>query len=89
MRETISAGEVNKYTYCPYQWYYGRIHGDKALRAKYRELHPGTDDTKAFRQGKAFHRRFGRYEGLKRGLAWASVIAALGLLLFIVLRYII
>ena len=26
-RETISAHEINKYDYCPYQWYYERLYG--------------------------------------------------------------
>ncbi len=30
-RTTISASEVNRYTYCPYQWYYERYYGRSKL----------------------------------------------------------
>ena len=29
---TISANEINKFAYCPYQWYYERLYGRKRLR---------------------------------------------------------
>ena len=29
---TISANEINKFSYCPYQWYYERLYGRKRLR---------------------------------------------------------
>ncbi len=31
-KKPISASEINRYTYCPYQWYYERIYGAKELR---------------------------------------------------------
>ncbi len=31
-KETISANEINKFAYCPYQWYYERFYGRKKLR---------------------------------------------------------
>ncbi len=31
-RKTISANEINKFAYCPYQWYYERLYGRKKLR---------------------------------------------------------
>ena len=31
-KETISANEINKFAYCPYQWYYERLYGRKKLR---------------------------------------------------------
>ena len=34
-RETISAHEINKYDYCPYQWYYERLYGRAELRRLY------------------------------------------------------
>lgn len=29
--DTISASEINRYTYCPYQWFYERVYGRKEL----------------------------------------------------------
>jgi len=28
---TLSASEMNRYTYCPYQWYYEKVYGRKEL----------------------------------------------------------
>ncbi len=64
--EDISAGEVNRYIYCSYQWYYTRIHGDKELRALYRSLNPGGVENRAFSRGRDFHENFGKHERLKR-----------------------
>ena len=36
-RKAISAHEINKYVYCPYQWYYERLYGRKELRRLYQE----------------------------------------------------
>lgn len=36
-KKTISAHELNKYAYCPYQWYYERFYGRKELRQLYQE----------------------------------------------------
>ena len=33
----ISASELNRYSYCPYQWYYERLYGMKELRRLYQE----------------------------------------------------
>ena len=37
-RQRLSANEVNKFTYCPYQWYYERLYGIKELRQMKTEL---------------------------------------------------
>lgn len=31
-KRTVTANEINKYCYCPYQWYYERLYGRKELR---------------------------------------------------------
>lgn len=36
-KNTITANEINKFCYCPYQWYYGRIYGSKELQRLSRE----------------------------------------------------
>ncbi len=48
-KNTISANEINKFSYCPYQWYYERYYGRKELRllAKQRNEDLGLTD---FRQ---------------------------------------
>lgn len=36
-KEFISANEINKFIYCPYQWYYEKQYGIAHLRKLYRE----------------------------------------------------
>ena len=80
---TISAHEINKFTYCPHQWYYERMHGAKALRAlhKARNERLGLEDATAanLARGLRFHSGFGvRGWGrvALRLLAVAAVVAA-------------
>ena len=60
-RKTISAHELNKYAYCPYQWYYERLYGRKELRRLYQERNQRlglTDSMESrFRRGEAYHKR--------------------------------
>jgi len=82
-KDTISANEVNKFTYCPHQWYYERLHGAKALRARYVERNErlGLVDSAgaAFRKGQSFHSGYGRRGRLARALGWLllALVAAL------------
>ncbi|MFI3175300.1 MAG: hypothetical protein R3Y53_08935 [Bacillota bacterium] len=36
-KKAISASEINRFAYCPYQWYYERIYGKKELLRLRRE----------------------------------------------------
>jgi hypothetical protein len=61
-----SASEVNRFCYCPMQWYYTRVHGAAALRQMKKELNAemgwDTSGETAFDKGRDFHRRYtGRY----------------------------
>ena len=60
-RETISAHEINKYDYCPYQWYYERLYGRAELRRLYTErnarLHLEDSMSANFRKGEGYHQR--------------------------------
>lgn len=59
--KTISASELNKFTYCPFQWYYERLYGRKELRRLARErnerLHLKDTTFSNLRQGELYHRR--------------------------------
>ena len=49
-KETLSAHELNKYTYCPYQWYYEKTYGRaelRRMRKEYLEELGLEDSTKA------------------------------------------
>ncbi|MBQ2924564.1 MAG: hypothetical protein IJE57_03220 [Anaerotignum sp.] len=60
-RKTLSAHEISKYDYCPYQWYYERLYGRKELRRLYIERNERLqlEDSLAseFRKGEQYHRR--------------------------------
>lgn len=60
-RKTISAHEINKYDYCPYQWYYERLYGRAELRRLYAERNERLqlDDSQKsrFQKGEEYHRR--------------------------------
>ena len=60
-RKTISAHELNKYAYCPYQWYYERLYGRKELRKRYQERNERlglTDSMESrFQSGEAYHKK--------------------------------
>lgn len=85
-RKTISAHEISKYDYCPYQWYYERLYGRRELRRLYTErnerLHLEDSLASEFRKGEKYHRS--SYFSLRlRRAAWKLllllfVVAALG-----------
>jgi len=87
----ISAHEVNKFTYCPHQWYYERVYGAKAIRAKYRERNErlGLEDAAgaSFVKGLLFHGGYGArpwWVWVWRGLVLAvAAVAAVALWLVI------
>ena len=60
-RKTLSAHEISKYDYCPYQWYYERLYGRKELRRLYVERNErlNLEDSLVsdFRKGEKYHRR--------------------------------
>ena len=76
-RRTLSAHEISKYEYCPYQWYYERLYGRKELRrlcAERKErLHLEKDISSRFQKGEAYHRRSYVFLQWKRRL-WKIVV---------------
>lgn len=60
--EIISAGEVNRYTYCPYQWYYERLYGKKYISEKKKALNKTlgikVNSKNKFTRGVRFHNRY-------------------------------
>ena len=76
-RKTLSAHEISKYDYCPYQWYYERLYGRKELRRLYveRNTRLNLEDSLAseFRKGEKYHRR--SYLLLKfRRIFWKLIV---------------
>lgn len=80
----LSASELNKYAYCPYQWYYERIYGRKELRRLYQERNErlGLTDgqTGNFARGLHYHeksyRRLIRRGRLRKLAAFLLMVGA-------------
>ena len=76
-RKTLSAHEISKFDYCPYQWYYERLYGRKELRRLYTErnerLHLEDSLASRFWKGEEYHRKSYRLLKLKRTL-WKVVV---------------
>ena len=79
-KKTVTANEINKFCYCPYQWYYERLYGTKELRRLANERNEAlglTDRTQSnFEQGLEYHSR-----AKFRGGAGRIIIAFLLILL--------
>lgn len=60
--EKITANEINKFVYCPYQFYYERMYGKqeiRLIRANLLEEKGYTDKTKSkLRKGLDFHKNY-------------------------------
>lgn len=91
----ISASELNRYSYCPYQWYYERLYGMKELRRLYQERNErlGLTDKAAgnFTRGLEHHRKSYRRlrwrTRLRRFAAVLVLLILLGLIGYFWVRY--
>ena len=74
-RGKISANEINRFVYCPYQWYYGRYYGQTALKEQYKALGSKSSKTENhFAKGVKFHKAYYRSYRIKRVLIFLGVI---------------
>lgn len=78
----ISANEINRFTYCPYQWYYGKIYGQKALKEKYQALDRKTSQHEGnFKKGLHFHKQYYDQYRIKRTM---QILLIILIIIFIV-----
>ncbi len=81
----ISANEINKFVYCPYQWYYERAYGKKHIRMLYNQRNErlGLPDSlqSNFVKGQAFHNKYSGVSYGKYALAAFIIIAVIGVVL--------
>ena len=79
--KSISANEVNKFLYCPYQWYYERLYGSAEIRELYKERNErlGLHDIaySNFKKGQAYHAEFESAAQAGRGFKWFVRIAVI------------
>lgn len=85
-KKTITPSEINKYMYCPYQWYYERMYGAKELRRLKKEavssLNITGSSNNRFQKGLRFHKNYMRIYRIKR------IAMLVGILLLIFILYI-
>ena len=71
-RDYFSANDINKYTYCSYQWYYEKVYGQKELRRLYNERNKelGLDGktTSNLVRGQKFHSKYYKKDKFSRNL---------------------
>lgn len=88
--KTLSPNEMNKYTYCKYQWYYEKKYGTKTLRelVKQRNEELGLDDKtySNFQRGLEYHSRYHFIYKLKQLIIKLLLIAIVVLVVVLVLR---
>lgn len=76
----LSANEINRFLYCPYQWYYGRYYGQTALKEQYKALGSKSSKTEAnFTKGIKFHKAYYRNYRIRR------ILIAIVLILLVIL----
>ena len=84
----ISANEVNRYIYCPYQWYYGRVYGQKTLKEKYKALDRKTSGHEVnFKKGLRFHQNYYKKYRMKRRIEYVVVIIFICLLIGSIMKW--
>ncbi len=61
-KRTISASEINRFVYCNYQWYYGKIYGSTRLRElvneRNKKLKSKDEALSNFKKGLDYHSNY-------------------------------
>lgn len=94
--EKISANEINKYTFCPYQWYYERLYGQKNIRQKYKQEKPKKEKEEIlktqnktlnnFSKGRNFHNNY-RKKRMYILICKILLLIILSVIIIILLKY--
>lgn len=84
----ISANEINRFVYCPYQWYYGRYYGQTALKEKYKALKDKNSKVESnFKKGLRFHKKYYMQYRFQKALRVLMVITLIGFGIWVVMRW--
>lgn len=89
-KDMITPNDINKFCYCPYQWYYEKIYGKKELRRLYgerlSELGISSLQGKNFERGRKFHDSFLSKYRLKRFMHLAFIMLAITIVVYLLLK---
>lgn len=85
----ITPSEINKFVYCPYQWFYERKYGTTELRRLAAENRSGVKHTREgnFVRGAKYHSSFLREYEFKRKLLIFAVAVVMILIFIVVINY--
>ena len=92
-KHTVTANEINKFCYCPYQWYYERVYGRKELSLMKKELNDelGLSDSRLsnFKSGSEFHSRvrFNRWLRVKRAVMILFIVLFAAFAVYVRMKY--
>ena len=77
----ISANEINRFMYCPDQWYYKRIYGAKVLNEQYKALGIESSQHESnFEKGMHYHEKYYFIYRLLECVKWMiRIVLILGL----------
>lgn len=82
----ISANEINRYMYCPYQWYYKRHYGNKALQEQYKALGlSSSNHENYYTKGMKHHTHYHQAYRMKRLLQGVLIVVIFALILRMVI----
>lgn len=88
----ISASEVNQFTYCAYQWYYTRLHGQTTLRQLAKERNKKYDyhdiTQNRFSKGNRFHSSYHFWYRIKRMFLIIGIWLLIILLIYFMMQVI-
>lgn len=81
-RPMISANEINRFMYCPYQWYYKRHYGHKYLQEQYKAMGlSSSNHENNYTKGTNYHSTYHRRYRFKRLVQMIVVLCLVALLL--------
>lgn len=82
----ISANEINRYMYCPYQWYYKKTYGNKGLQEQYKALGiQSSNHENHYTKGMKYHSQYHKRYYLKHIVCWIVGILVLALVIRLVM----
>ncbi len=83
----ISANEINRFVYCPYQWYYSRYYGQKDLKERYKALKDKNSQLESnFKKGLRFHKNYYLSYRFQKCIRWIIALTALGFMIWVVIK---
>lgn len=84
----ISANEINRYCYCPYQWYYKRYYGTKELNERYKALGIKAGEYESrLEEGRKFHKKYYRIYRLQRVIRRIVIVVIALFILWMVMTW--